>query len=224
MTLASAADAASDFERYRKPTRCEALLAEMQMLVLWPRVVALIEPHYPKPGNGRPPVGLDRMLRIHLLQHWSNLADAACEEPLYGAQGRYAGPIQACRSGGTAAGHAGNRRAAMISVHTMVGSPPDSGRGRAAQPELMPPLSCAGKQQPARAGPGSIEDTIAFRVQTSGIGKCLKLLQRDGRHCDPQRLLRGSQIRLSSTRFGSVPVHAWHRWSAAMRLTPDLDG
>ena len=83
MTLAAAADSTSGFERYRKPTRRDSFLAEMQTLVPWAQLVALIEPHYPKPGNGRPPIGLERMLRIHLLQHWLNLADAACEEALY---------------------------------------------------------------------------------------------------------------------------------------------
>jgi len=42
----------------------------------------VIEPHYPKPGNGRPPVGLERMLRMYFVQHWFNLADEACEEAL----------------------------------------------------------------------------------------------------------------------------------------------
>lgn len=83
MTLAAAADADAGFERHRKPTRRDAFLSEMQRLVPWPRLVALIEPHYPKAGNGRPPIGLERMLRIHLLQHWFNLADQACEEALY---------------------------------------------------------------------------------------------------------------------------------------------
>ncbi len=83
MTLAAAADASAGFERFRKPTRRDAFLAEMQTLVPWAQLVALIEPHYPKPGNGRRPIGLERMLRIHLLQHWFNLADAACEEALY---------------------------------------------------------------------------------------------------------------------------------------------
>jgi len=83
MTLAAAADSTAGFERFRKPTRRDAFLAEMQALVPWAELVALIEPHYPKPGNGRPPIGLERMLRIHLLQHWFNLADAACEEALY---------------------------------------------------------------------------------------------------------------------------------------------
>jgi IS5 family transposase len=44
---------------------------------------ALIEPHYPKPGNGRPPVGVERMLRIYFLQQWFNLSDPAVEEGLY---------------------------------------------------------------------------------------------------------------------------------------------
>ena len=44
---------------------------------------ALIEPHYPKPGNGRPPVGVERMLRIYFLQQWFNLSDPAVEEALY---------------------------------------------------------------------------------------------------------------------------------------------
>jgi transposase, IS5 family len=43
----------------------------------------LIAPHYPKVGNGRPPIGLERMLRPHFLQLWFNLADEACEEALY---------------------------------------------------------------------------------------------------------------------------------------------
>ena len=44
---------------------------------------AVVESHYPKKGNGRPPLGLERMLQIHFLQHWFNLADQACEEALY---------------------------------------------------------------------------------------------------------------------------------------------
>jgi IS5 family transposase len=55
----------------------------MDTLVPWAELAALIDPHYPKAGNGRPPIGLQRMLRIHLLQHWFNLADEAMEEALY---------------------------------------------------------------------------------------------------------------------------------------------
>ena len=82
-TLAMAADQGAGFERYRKTTRREVFLAQMQTLVPWAELGALIEPHYPKAGNGRPPIGLQRMLRIHLLQHWFNLADEAMEEALY---------------------------------------------------------------------------------------------------------------------------------------------
>ncbi|MES6767187.1 IS5 family transposase, partial [Cutibacterium acnes] len=67
----------------KKQTRRERFLAQIEAATPWAQLVAVIEPHYPKPGNGRPPIGLERMLRIHLLQHWFNLADAACEEALY---------------------------------------------------------------------------------------------------------------------------------------------
>jgi len=71
------------FDKYAKTTRRAAFLAEMQRVVPWSELCALIEPVYPKPGNGRPPVGLDRMLRIYFLQHWFNLSDPAVEEALY---------------------------------------------------------------------------------------------------------------------------------------------
>jgi len=51
--------------------------------VPWPDMFALIEPFYPKPGNGRPPYGLERMLRIYFLQQWFNLSDPGIEEALY---------------------------------------------------------------------------------------------------------------------------------------------
>jgi IS5 family transposase len=71
------------FERYAKTTRRATFLAEMNTVVPWPALCRLIEPHYPKPGNGRPPIGVERMLRIYFLQHWFNLADPAVEEALY---------------------------------------------------------------------------------------------------------------------------------------------
>ena len=49
----------------------------------WAEFCALIEPHYPKAGNGRPPVGLERMLRMYCVANWFNLSDEACEEALY---------------------------------------------------------------------------------------------------------------------------------------------
>jgi len=72
------------FERYRKPTRRDQFLDEMEQIIPWQGLCEVIEPFYPKPeGVGRPPVGLERMLRIHFLQHWFNLSDPAVEEALY---------------------------------------------------------------------------------------------------------------------------------------------
>ena len=80
LTLAS-----NDFERFRKPTRREKFLTEMNAAVPWAELVAVIEPYYPKASSagGRPAVGLERMLRIHCLQLWFNLSDPAVEEALY---------------------------------------------------------------------------------------------------------------------------------------------
>jgi IS5 family transposase len=58
-------------------------LEEMEQVVPWGKLCALIEPHYPKPGNGRRPKELEQMLRIYFLQQWFNLADPAVEEALY---------------------------------------------------------------------------------------------------------------------------------------------
>src|SRR5678815_6120009 len=75
--------AAVGFERYAKTTRRAAFLAEMEEVVPWSALCALIEPFYPKPGNGRPPIGVERMLRIYFVQQWFNLSDLAVEEALY---------------------------------------------------------------------------------------------------------------------------------------------
>jgi transposase, IS5 family len=74
---------ASNFDRYHKTTRRAAFLAEMDRAVPWSALCALIEPVYPKAGNGRPPIDLERMLRIYFLQNWFNLSDPAVEESLY---------------------------------------------------------------------------------------------------------------------------------------------
>ena len=71
------------FERYTKKTRRAMFLEEMEQVVPWAKLGALIEPHYPKPGNGRRPKELEQMLRIYFLQQWFNLADPAVEEALY---------------------------------------------------------------------------------------------------------------------------------------------
>lgn len=75
--------ATTGFERYGKATRRGSFLAEMERVVPWGELCGLIEPVYPKAGQGRPPVGLERMLRIYFLQQWFNLSDPAVEEALY---------------------------------------------------------------------------------------------------------------------------------------------
>lgn len=81
-TLASAADQAEGFEQHRRPTKRDVFLSMMEQIVPWSQLCAVIEPHYPKAGKGRPPVGVERMLRMYFVQHWFNLADEACEEAL----------------------------------------------------------------------------------------------------------------------------------------------
>src|SRR5438094_296739 len=71
------------FERYTKKTRRAAFLEEMEQVVPWSKLCGLIEPHYPKAGNGRRPRELEAMLRIYFVQQWFTLADPAVEEALY---------------------------------------------------------------------------------------------------------------------------------------------
>ena len=75
--------AAKGFEVHGRATRKAEFLARMEALVPWDAFCALIEPHYPKAGNGRPPRGMERMLRMYLIANWFNLADEACEDALY---------------------------------------------------------------------------------------------------------------------------------------------
>jgi transposase, IS5 family len=81
-TLAVAADQGAEFERFRRPTRRDVFLHTMETIVPWAELCEVIDPHYPKAGKGRPPIGLERMLRMYFVQHWFNLADEACEEAL----------------------------------------------------------------------------------------------------------------------------------------------
>jgi IS5 family transposase len=81
-TLAMAADQNAGFEPYRRPTKRDVFLQTMEQIVPWPQLCTVVEPHYPKGQGGRPPVGLERMLRMHFVQHGFNLADEACEEAL----------------------------------------------------------------------------------------------------------------------------------------------
>ena len=79
MTLA----ATKGFEKYNRATRKVEFLSRMESLMPWVEFCSLIEPYYPRAGNGRPPVGLERMLRMYCIANWFNLSDAACEDSLY---------------------------------------------------------------------------------------------------------------------------------------------
>ena len=75
----------SGYERKTKRTRKREFLDEMNLVVPWAELVALIAPHAPALGakGGRPPFAVETMLRIHFLQQWFNLSDPAMEEALY---------------------------------------------------------------------------------------------------------------------------------------------
>ena len=78
--------AQSEYAGKKKVTRRERFLGQMEKVVPWVRLGAVIEPHYPKGVRGRPPISLERMLRIYFLQPWYGLADEALEDALYDRQ------------------------------------------------------------------------------------------------------------------------------------------
>jgi transposase, IS5 family len=81
MKQMSFADA--EYAGKRKQTRRERFLIEMDQVVPWKGLIALIEPHYPKGEGGRPAYPLMAMLRVHLMQNWFGYSDPAMEESLY---------------------------------------------------------------------------------------------------------------------------------------------
>ena len=85
--------ASTGFERFSRQSKRAVFLAEMDAIVPWRRLCALIQPHYPTGEGGRPPIPLERMLRIYFLQQWLNLSDPAVEEALYdmASMGAFAG-------------------------------------------------------------------------------------------------------------------------------------
>jgi IS5 family transposase len=76
----------AEFATKKKTTRREKFLTRMEVLIPWTKLLAVIEPFYPKGERGRPPVGLERMLRVYFLQQWYGLADEALEDALYDSQ------------------------------------------------------------------------------------------------------------------------------------------
>ena len=78
--------AQEEYARKKKITRRDKFLAEMNRVVPWARLVELILPHYPKGKRGRPPIGIEKMLRVYFLQQWYGLADEALEDTIYDSQ------------------------------------------------------------------------------------------------------------------------------------------
>src|SRR5689334_9964652 len=76
----------AEYAGKKKQTRRDKFVADMEQVVPWPRLVDRLRPFYPKGERGRPPIGVERMLRIHFLQQWYGLADEAMEDALYDSQ------------------------------------------------------------------------------------------------------------------------------------------
>ena len=76
----------AEYAGKKKQTRRDKFLAEMEQVVPWARLVDRLRPFYPKGERGRPPIGLERMLRLYFLQQWYGLADEALEDALYDSQ------------------------------------------------------------------------------------------------------------------------------------------
>lgn len=76
----------AEYADKKKITRREKFLARMEAIIPWQSLIAVIEPFYPKGERGRPPVGLERMLRMYFLQQWYGLADEALEDAIYDSQ------------------------------------------------------------------------------------------------------------------------------------------
>ena len=69
-----------------KVTRREQFLSEMDAVIPWSRLLELIAPYYPRAGQGRQPLGLEKMLRIYFLQQWFNLSDPQAEDAIYDSE------------------------------------------------------------------------------------------------------------------------------------------
>ena len=77
----------AEFAKKKKQTRREIFWAKMEQVVPWIRLREVISPHYPKSGQrGRPPIGLERMLRMYFVQQWYGLADEAVEDAIDDSQ------------------------------------------------------------------------------------------------------------------------------------------
>ena len=76
----------AEFAGKKRVTKRERFLGEMERVIPWRDVLAVIEPHYPKGRRGRPPIGLERMLRVCLVQQWYGLSDEGVEDTITDSQ------------------------------------------------------------------------------------------------------------------------------------------
>jgi IS5 family transposase len=76
----------AEFQRKKRRTRREVFLAEMEQIMPWAELFAVVEPHYPKGERGRPPVGLERMLRMYFVQQWNGFSDEGVEDAITDSQ------------------------------------------------------------------------------------------------------------------------------------------
>jgi IS5 family transposase len=85
--------AEAEYAGKKKQTRRDNFLAEMEQAVPWSRLVERLAPLYPKGERGRPPIPLERMLRVYFVQQWYGLSDEGLEDALYDSQAlrRFAG-------------------------------------------------------------------------------------------------------------------------------------
>jgi IS5 family transposase len=76
----------AEFQRKKRRTRREVFLDEMEQIMPWAELFAVVEPHYPKGERGRPPVGLERMLRMYFVQQWNGFSDEGVEDAITDSQ------------------------------------------------------------------------------------------------------------------------------------------
>jgi IS5 family transposase len=77
----------AEYAGKKRKTRRDRFLAQVEAVTPWPLLVSVIEPHYPKSGGrGRPPIGLEKMLRMYIAQQCFGLSDEATEDALYDSQ------------------------------------------------------------------------------------------------------------------------------------------
>lgn len=72
-----------EYSLHKKKTKREEFLEIMDEIIPWDEWVGVIEPYYPRGKRGRPPMGIEKMLRMYLLQIWFNLSDPATEDAIY---------------------------------------------------------------------------------------------------------------------------------------------